>query len=53
MHRDSCSAADAKARIAAQMLLERKVQLADIVLESDGSLEQLQQQVGSMRLCSG
>jgi dephospho-CoA kinase len=45
MQRDSCSAADAKARIAAQMPLEKKVQLADTVLQNDGSLEQLQEQV--------
>ncbi|KAF6255164.1 dephospho-CoA kinase [Scenedesmus sp. NREL 46B-D3] len=45
MQRDSCSAADAKARIATQMPLERKVQLADAVLENNGSLEELQQQV--------
>uniref|UniRef100_A0A383VGM4 Dephospho-CoA kinase n=1 Tax=Tetradesmus obliquus TaxID=3088 RepID=A0A383VGM4_TETOB len=45
MLRDSCSAADAKARIAAQMPLERKMQLADVVLENDSSLEQLQEQV--------
>lgn len=45
MLRDSCSTADAKARIAAQMPLERKMQLADVVLENDSSLEQLQEQV--------
>jgi dephospho-CoA kinase len=45
MQRDGCSVADAKARIAAQMPLDTKVQLADSVLHNDGSLEQLQEQV--------
>jgi dephospho-CoA kinase len=45
MQRDGCSAADAQARIAAQMPLEKKVQLADVVLNNDSSLEQLHEQV--------
>ena len=45
MQRDKLAQAAADARIASQMPLERKRQLADVVLENDASLAQLEQQV--------
>ena len=48
MRRDGLAAAAAEARIAAQMPLERKRQLADAVLENDGSLEELRAAVARL-----
>jgi hypothetical protein len=45
MARDGCTRAEATAKISSQMPLERKVQLADHVLQNSGSLGALQQQV--------
>lgn len=45
MQRDGCTALDAKARINAQMPLQQKMQLADIVLLNDGTVAELHQQV--------
>jgi dephospho-CoA kinase len=46
MERDGSSEADARARMAAQMPLEAKARLADVVLDNNGSLEALERQVG-------
>jgi dephospho-CoA kinase len=45
--------ADAIARIEAQMPLERKAEVADVILDNDGSLEDLERQVDRLweRLC--
>jgi dephospho-CoA kinase len=45
MRRDRVSRADAQKTIAAQMSLEEKRKLADYVIENNGSLEELDQQV--------
>ncbi len=45
MQRDTLLQAGADARISSQMPLEAKRRLADVVLDNDGSLEQLRQQV--------
>jgi hypothetical protein len=45
MLRDGSSAADAQARIDAQLPLATKEQLADVVLHNDGGIQQLQAQV--------
>jgi hypothetical protein len=46
MKRDGCSRAAAEARVGAQMPLSKKTALADIVISNEGSLQDLQQQVG-------
>lgn len=43
--RDAMSEAQARARIAAQLPLARKVEVADYVIDNDGTLEQLEQRV--------
>jgi dephospho-CoA kinase len=45
MARDGLQHAAAEARAAAQMLLERKRSLADVVIENDGSRQELAAQV--------
>ncbi|SDM89210.1 dephospho-CoA kinase [Fictibacillus solisalsi] len=45
MKRDGFTEAEAKSRIAAQMPLKEKVQLADAVIVNNGSLEELKNQV--------
>eukprot|EP00887_Chlorella_sp_A99_P005667 scaffold1.g5667.t1 len=53
--RDGLSGEAAAARVAAQMPLERKRQLADIVVENDGSLAELEAAARGLaaRLCRG
>ncbi|KIZ07746.1 dephospho-CoA kinase [Monoraphidium neglectum] len=46
--RDGSSEADARARMAAQMPLEAKARLADVVLDNNGSLEALERQVDQL-----
>lgn len=41
MARDRCSEQQARARIASQLPMEQKAQLADVVIGNDGSLEKL------------
>lgn len=48
MARDGSSAADARARIAAQMPLAQKAALADALLENSGGRRQLAAQVGDL-----
>jgi hypothetical protein len=43
--RDGCTRAAAEARVAAQMSLSKKMLLADIVINNEGSLQELPQQV--------
>jgi dephospho-CoA kinase len=43
VQRDGCSEQEARRRIAAQLPLERKIEVADYVIHNDGSLEQLEQ----------
>lgn len=45
MQRDGCTALDARARINAQMPLQQKMQLADVVLFNNGTVVELHQQV--------
>ncbi|MGQ8871498.1 dephospho-CoA kinase [Paenibacillus sp. TSA_86.1] len=47
MSRDQMNRADAEARIAAQMDIERKKERADIVIDNSGSWEQTEQQLQS------
>lgn len=47
MLRDQSTAAEAQMRIDSQMPLTAKVQAAGFVLENDGSIEDLQKQVGT------
>lgn len=49
MARDGCSEADARARMSAQMPLQRKRALAQQQLDNNGSLAELQSQVGGGR----
>lgn len=51
MSRDGSASADAQARMDSQMPLGQKIKMADHVLNNDGSLEQLQQQVGTSCKC--
>ncbi|GAB4817688.1 hypothetical protein N2152v2_004734 [Parachlorella kessleri] len=55
MRRDQLSQAAAEARMASQMSLERKRRLADIVIENDGTVEQLESDIAELtaRLNSG
>ena len=46
--RDSMSAADADARIAAQLPIEEKVRLADRVVRNDGTVEELRAELVSL-----
>jgi hypothetical protein len=48
MRRDKMLQAAADARIASQMPLERKRQLANIVVDNDGTLDELQAAVGAL-----
>eukprot|EP00798_Chlamydomonas_sp_ICE-L_P001688 gene1688-33084_t len=45
MLRDACTAEEAKGHILAQMPLDKKLELAGIVVQNDGSLEDLQQEL--------
>jgi dephospho-CoA kinase len=40
--------ADARARLAVQMSIERKIALADVVVDNEGSLEELERQVDEL-----
>jgi dephospho-CoA kinase len=46
--RDGCDAAEARRRIAAQLPLDEKRELADHVIDNSGSLEQTQRQVDAL-----
>lgn len=48
MDRDGLSEADARRRIGAQMPIEEKARRADYVIRTDGTLEETEQQVGSV-----
>ena len=48
MARNHYSAAEARARIAAQMPLSEKVARADVVIDNDASLEQTRRQVAQL-----
>lgn len=43
VQRDGCSEQEARRRIAAQLPLARKIEVADYVIHNDGTLEQLEQ----------
>ncbi|MNW70805.1 dephospho-CoA kinase [compost metagenome] len=47
MNRDQMTQADAEARIAAQMDIERKKERADIVIDNSGSWAQTEKQLES------